>query len=45
MAQDPWPFALSYIRRAGRLSADRLRRMAPEFAARAEAQGFDLEVA
>lgn len=31
MALSPWPFALSYIQRAGRLSAQRLATMAPQF--------------
>lgn len=31
--QDPWDFALSYIRRAGRLDMDRLRSMSPRFMA------------
>ena len=41
----PWPFALNYIRRAGRIGPDRLREMAPAFTARAERQGLSLEVA
>lgn len=41
----PWPFALDYIRRAGRLSPERLRAMAPRFTAEAERQGLSLEVA
>ncbi|MDW4499244.1 FAD-dependent monooxygenase [Sulfitobacter sp. D35] len=41
----PWPFALSYIRRAGRLDADRLQRLAPRFAADLRRQGIDLEAA
>ena len=45
MALDPWPFALSYLTRAGRLDADRLRRQAPRFAADVEAQGIRLEPA
>ncbi len=44
MKQEPWPFALNYIRRAGRITPDRLRRMAPEFSANAEANGLTLEV-
>ncbi len=36
----PWPFALSYIRRAGRLSADRLRAMSPGFTSQLEARGI-----
>jgi 2-polyprenyl-6-methoxyphenol hydroxylase-like FAD-dependent oxidoreductase len=43
MALDPLPFALSYIRRAGRIDAARLRAMAPAFAARLEDHGIDLE--
>lgn len=39
MAQPPLAFALSYIRRAGRLDSDRLRRLAPEFSARLEREG------
>ncbi|MEM9010924.1 MAG: FAD-dependent monooxygenase [Pseudomonadota bacterium] len=45
MALEPWPFALSYIRRAGRLDAARLRRLAPAFSAALEARGIDLEAA
>lgn len=45
MTLEPWAFALSYIRRAGRLDAARLRAMAPEFAAAAEARGLSLEAA
>lgn len=43
MDMEPWPFALSYIRRAGRLDAARLRALAPGFTAALEARGFDLE--
>ena len=43
MALDPDRFALSYIRRAGRLDADRLARLAPKFAARLKAKGLTLE--
>lgn len=43
MDLDPWPFALSYIRRAGRLDAARLRALAPEFTAGLDARGIDLE--
>jgi 2-polyprenyl-6-methoxyphenol hydroxylase-like FAD-dependent oxidoreductase len=43
MQLDPYPFALSYIRRAGRLSAERLARMAPAFTATLRAKGIDLE--
>ncbi len=45
MDLDPLPFALSYIRRAGRLSPDRLRRLSPRFTARLEAEGIDLGAA
>jgi len=45
MALEPWPFALSYIRRAGRLTSDRLRRMAPAFSAALDARGVALEQA
>lgn len=41
----PWPFALSYIRRAGRLSPDRLRGLAPRFTAALEQRGIPLEAA
>ena len=44
MALEPWPFALSYIRRAGRLDADRLRRLAPQFTAGLEERGIPLEL-
>ncbi|MEM7636085.1 MAG: FAD-dependent monooxygenase [Pseudomonadota bacterium] len=44
MALEPWPFALSYIRRAGRLDADKLRRFAPEFTAQLEARGVSLSI-
>ncbi len=40
MQLDPWPFALSYIRRAGRLDSDRLRLMSPQFAANLQARGI-----
>ncbi len=43
MDLEPWPFALSYIRRAGRLDAARLRALAPRFTAVLEARGIDLE--
>jgi len=45
MALDPWRFALSYIRRAGRIDANRLRALAPGFAAEAETRGLSLELA
>ncbi len=43
MALDPWRFALSYIRRAGRLDAARLRRLAPRFTDQLSRQGIDME--
>ena len=45
MQLEPWPFALSYIRRAGRVGSERLRAMAPRFTAALEARGIDLEEA
>lgn len=39
MALDPAPFAVSYIRRAGRISDDRLRAMAPMFCASMAEEG------
>ncbi len=42
MALEPWPFALEYIRRAGRLDADRLRKMAPAFTLGLERRGIEL---
>ncbi|MCR9127069.1 MAG: FAD-dependent monooxygenase [Rhodobacteraceae bacterium] len=45
MDLEPWPFALSYIRRAGRLSPDRLRKLAPRFTQSALDRGLNLEVA
>ncbi len=44
MQLDPLPFALSYIRRAGRLDPDRLRRLAPRFTAQLEARGISLSI-
>ena len=44
MELDPWPFALSYMRRAGRLDADKLRRFAPGFTAQLEARGVSLSI-
>jgi 2-polyprenyl-6-methoxyphenol hydroxylase-like FAD-dependent oxidoreductase len=41
----PWAFALAYIRRAGRLSPERLQTLAPVFAASVAAQGLSLEAA
>lgn len=43
MALEPWPFALSYIRRAGRLSTDQLRALAPQFTAALSCHGVTLE--
>ncbi len=45
MAMAPWPFALSYIRRAGRLDAERLQRLAPVFTDELRRRDIDLEVA
>lgn len=45
MALPPWEFALSYIRRAGRVDADRLRQLAPRFTAALEKRGISLEQA
>lgn len=45
MALPPWEFALSYIRRAGRVDADRLRSLAPRFSAALEKRGISLEQA
>lgn len=45
MALPPWEFALSYIRRAGRVDADRLRQLAPRFTAALEKRGIPLEQA
>lgn len=44
MVLDPWAFALSYMRRAGRLDAERLRGLAPRFTAELEARGIALDV-
>lgn len=43
MQLEPWAFALAYIFRAGRLSPERLRSLAPTFAAALENKGFALE--
>lgn len=43
MALDPLRFAASYIARAGRIDAKRLRRMAPRFAATLEQNGIAVE--
>jgi 2-polyprenyl-6-methoxyphenol hydroxylase-like FAD-dependent oxidoreductase len=45
MALEPWDFALSYIRRAGRLSGERLRALAPNFTAELARRGIALEQA
>ncbi len=44
MALEPLQFALGYIRRAGRLDADKLRCFAPGFAAQLEASGISLSI-
>lgn len=44
MALEPWAFALSYIRRAARLDADRLRKIAPGFTGELEARGISLSI-
>ncbi len=41
MAMSPWPFALSYIQRAGRISADKLEKIAPQFSAALAARGLN----
>ena len=45
MALDPWLFALSYIQRAGRVDAARLRQLAPRFTRALDVRGIDLETA
>lgn len=45
MTQEPWNFALSYIRRANRISSERLRKMAPLFSAEIERRGLSIEAA
>jgi len=42
MDLEPWPFALSYISRTGRLDQDRLERLAPRFTAAARNRGVTL---
>ncbi len=42
MALPPWEFALSYIRRAGRLSPERLLELAPQFSAELAARGIEV---
>lgn len=43
MELEPWQFALSYIRRAGRIDSERLQRLAPLFTQQLIAHGIDLE--
>lgn len=43
MTEAPWPFALSYLRRGGRLDPERLRTLSPDFAAALDARGIPLE--
>ena len=45
MDLEPWQFALSYVRRGGRLPPERLARLAPRFTAQLEARGIDLGAA
>ncbi len=45
MALDPWRFALSYIRRAGRLDVTRLSELAPRFTRALKERGIDPEAA
>lgn len=45
MRLPPWEFALSYIRRAGRLDPERLRTLAPGFTRELECRGISLEEA
>ena len=45
MALEPWPFALSYVQRGGRVDAARLRQLAPRFAHELDVRGIDLEAA
>ncbi|MGA8258624.1 MAG: FAD-dependent monooxygenase [Arenicellales bacterium] len=45
MKLPPWEFALSYIRRGGRVDADRLRQLAPGFCAELGRRGVSLEQA
>ena len=45
MKLDAYPFALSYIRRAGRLDAARLERLAPRFTQTLREKGIALESA
>lgn len=43
MTLPPWKFALSYMQRSGRMSADKLRRMSPLFASGIETRGIHIE--
>lgn len=43
MELKPWQFALSYMRRAGRIDSERLQRLAPLFTQQLIARGIDLE--
>jgi len=40
MALEPWPFALSYMQRAGRIDEERMASIAPVFAANVAARGL-----
>jgi 2-polyprenyl-6-methoxyphenol hydroxylase-like FAD-dependent oxidoreductase len=40
MKLDPWPLALSYVMRSGRMDAARLKQISPRFAAEAEMRGL-----
>jgi len=42
---DPWPFALNYLGRAGRLTAGKIAKISPRFAEGLAARGIALEVA
>ena len=44
MVLPPWQFALSYIRRAGRLDAGRLEKLAPGFTGELVRRGISLEI-
>ena len=44
MQLDPWPFAMSYISRSGRVDRERLRRMSPRFVGAYEAHMCELSV-
>lgn len=43
MSLTPWEFALSYIMRSGRISAEKLHGMSPKFAAELQARGIQIE--